>query len=545
MRMLPRKRVLGFLLLSLTVLFVPLAAFGQDYKAPVSKLDLNEGDTVVFLGDSITHQCLYTQYVEDYFYTRFPKLNVRFHNAGVGGAKARDALDRFDRDVAAYKPKYVTVLLGMNDGTYIPYDDKTFQTYKADMTELLGKIRGIGATPILMTPTMYDSRAARLKGGNLDAIAPRLELYNSTLAYYGAWLREVAVETGAGFVDMYSPLNNLTLQARKEDSKFTMIADAVHPGPAGQLVMGFAILEDLSFPRPVSNIRVTLESDKSAKVAGPGGKATNVQATGGGVEFTWAADSLPWVLPPETAVGAKLLRSGHRMSREALEVHGLAPGKYELTIDGTSVGVFPSDRLAAHIELQENNKTPQYQQALQVAELNKQRNDKAVRPLRNEWSQMQMFYRLQRQAKADPNNADTAKKLEDQTKKVDGLEERIAKHEQTAKELDQQIRAAAQPKPRHYRLTRVGDAKVSGRVIFNGKPVGGGEVAFFGPQGEVTRGKTDDEGRFTLGSGRAGVYNVAITGRSIPAKYGAADVTPLRAEIRGSQINEFQFVLTD
>lgn len=27
---------------------------------------------------SITHQCLYTQYVEDYFYTRYPKLKLHF-----------------------------------------------------------------------------------------------------------------------------------------------------------------------------------------------------------------------------------------------------------------------------------------------------------------------------------------------------------------------------------------------------------------------------------------------------------------------------------
>src|SRR6185436_20033885 len=85
---------------------------------PIAKIDLKDGDTVVFLGDSITHQCLYTQYVEDYFYTRFPKLHIHFHNSGVGGDRAADALARFDMDVAAYKPKYVTILLGMNDGGY-------------------------------------------------------------------------------------------------------------------------------------------------------------------------------------------------------------------------------------------------------------------------------------------------------------------------------------------------------------------------------------------------------------------------------------------
>ena len=67
-------------------------------KPLLGKLELKDGDSIVFLGDSITHQVLYTQYVEDYFYTRYPKMRLKFHNAGVGGARAWDALQRFDKD---------------------------------------------------------------------------------------------------------------------------------------------------------------------------------------------------------------------------------------------------------------------------------------------------------------------------------------------------------------------------------------------------------------------------------------------------------------
>src|ERR1700748_1121111 len=63
-------------------------------RQPLATLDLKDGDTIVFLGDSITHQCLYTQYVEDYFYTRYPKMRLRLHNAGVGGSRAWAALLR-------------------------------------------------------------------------------------------------------------------------------------------------------------------------------------------------------------------------------------------------------------------------------------------------------------------------------------------------------------------------------------------------------------------------------------------------------------------
>ena len=129
--------------------------------------------------------------------------------------------------MAAYEPKYVTVLLGMNDGRYRSYNEEIWKTYHDDMTTLIGQLVEIGATPILMTPTMYDSRAALARKRNPAAN------YNSVLAYYGTWLREVAVNNGYGFVDMWGPLNNLTLQERKTSPDFTLIKDSMHPDAPG------------------------------------------------------------------------------------------------------------------------------------------------------------------------------------------------------------------------------------------------------------------------------------------------------------------------
>ena len=226
---------------------------------------------MVFLGDSITHQCLYTQYVEDFFYTRYPKLHIHFHNAGVGGDRAKDALTRFDEDVAAYKPKYVTILLGMNDGGYTNYQQPIFDAYTKGMTTLLDQIAGLGATAVPITPTMFDARAKRLKGGT-NVAEPRDTYYNGVLALYGAWLREMAEERGLGFVDMWSPLNNLTDAQRKKTPDFTMIQDGVHPGPAGQTVMAVAVIEDMVARTQVSQI-----------VIGEKGGQRNATANGGTV----------------------------------------------------------------------------------------------------------------------------------------------------------------------------------------------------------------------------------------------------------------------
>ncbi|MCB1233053.1 MAG: hypothetical protein KDN19_22600, partial [Verrucomicrobiae bacterium] len=152
-----------------TLLFLALGfavpVFAEEGKKPVpatpavptpAPLALQDGETLVFLGDSITHQCLYTQYLEDFFYTRFPDRRIRFHNAGVSGDKAADALARFDDDVAAFKPKIAPILLGMNDGPYDDFNRETFETYAHDMTALIDRIEGIGAKPIVMSPTMFD-----------------------------------------------------------------------------------------------------------------------------------------------------------------------------------------------------------------------------------------------------------------------------------------------------------------------------------------------------------------------------------------------------
>jgi lysophospholipase L1-like esterase len=418
-------------------------------KSPAGKMELEDGDCLVFLGDSITHQRLYTQYVEDFFYTRYPGKRIRFHNSGVGGAQAWDALARFDRDVAAYKPKYVTVLLGMNDGRYQSYNEEIWQTYHDDMTTLVGKIVDIGATPVLMTPTMYDSRAALARKRN------PAKNYNSVLSYYGTWLREVSLQEGHGFVDMWGPLNNLTHAERKTNPEFTMINDSVHPDAPGQLVMAYSIIEDMGLRGGISNIRVTLTEADKVRVTGTGGTATDTISAEGNLSFSWAAKSLPWVIPAEAEIGAKLLHLGHRASREALEVHGLSPGKYELSIDDQVVGTFTNIQLARHIELQANAKTPQYQQALQVVELNKQRNQGPIGKLRGEWGQFQRFARTQRAAKDRPDDEKLAGQLADMEKKIAGMEERVVAHEKEAKEIEDQIFSINQPKPRHYELKRV------------------------------------------------------------------------------------------
>jgi lysophospholipase L1-like esterase len=420
------------------------APAGASFLPIAPRIDLKDGDTFVFLGDSITHQCLYTQYVEDYVYTRYPDRRIHFHNAGVGGDIAQNALDRFDEDVAPYKPRFISILLGMNDGSYRPFDQAIFDRYQAGMTTLLDRIQALGASAIPMTPTMHDARAARM---GPRASEPRDTYYNGVLSLYGAWLREMAQQRGLGFVDMYGPLNQITLDQRRTAPDWTMIKDAVHPGATGQVVMAAALIAD-AFPKTqVCGITIS-QKDGKWVVAVSNGKVTDSSELEKHA-VTIKSNALPWVLPTDAAEGYKLVHAGHRMSNEKFTVRNLSPGSYEVRIDGSPIGKWTEAQLGSGVEIEENAATPQYQQALKVAELNQKRNREFYVKIRGEFAALKGQRNKMNKAAGTPDEA-TAKA--DFEKYHAAMAERVKPLLEGARALEDEIYKANQPVPHRYEV---------------------------------------------------------------------------------------------
>jgi len=309
-----------------------------------------------------------------------------------------------------------------------------------------------------MTPTMHDARAARLRGKPQE---PRDTYYNGVLSLYGAWLREVAQVRGLGYVDMYSPLNNLTLEQRKKEPNYTLIKDAVHPDAPGQVVMATALITDSGVRSAVSGIVVSETKGKMGASAA-GGKVTDLKATDGGVSFNFQASALPWVLPRDAAEGYKLTFAGHRSSNEKVTCRNLKPGKYELKIDGQTIGTYADGQLAFGVEIEANDKTPQYQQALAIAMLNKDRNDQAVHPLRNWWGQLKGKRRQLDVLKGaqTPDKEAAAEALKTATAAFEQWQEQefkpgVEKSIALAKEFEEKIYAANKVPARKYELMKV------------------------------------------------------------------------------------------
>lgn len=75
------RRSLFFALILIWIVALPLEA-GEFF--------FRDGDTIVTIGDSITEQHLYSNYVEMWTVTRIPNWKLTFRNVGIGG-------DRHDR----------------------------------------------------------------------------------------------------------------------------------------------------------------------------------------------------------------------------------------------------------------------------------------------------------------------------------------------------------------------------------------------------------------------------------------------------------------
>jgi hypothetical protein len=87
------------------------------------------------------------------------------------------------------------------------------------------------------------------------------------------------------------------------------------------------------------------------------------------------------------------------------------------------------------------------------------------------------------------------------------------------------------------------DAKVTGTITFNGKPLSAVKVTFhFGD--EFVGAKIKDDGRYTVSRIASGTYKVTVEGKHVPLKFTSDDKTPLVAEIKAGK-NEIDFALSE
>ena len=359
-------KILSCALAATTCGALSLSAFAQ---APFA---LKNGDRVVFYGDSITDQRMYSLMAEQYIVTRFPNLKVSFVHSGWGGDRVSGGgggpIDlRLDRDVTAYKPTVVTVMLGMNDASYRAFDDGIFSTYATGYKHLVEKVikDNPGVRLTLIQPSPFDdvTRPETFPGG-----------YNATLLRDSAFVGTLAGERGAGVADLNTPVVAMLKKANAADptNAAKIIPDRVHPGWGGHLIMAEALLKSWNATSIVSSVSLDASTGKATTVNAKVGKVTS---SNGVVSWSATEGSLPFPLgspDPTNAAPYNLAVASsdfvEALDREMLQVTSLAAPTYILKIDGKPVGEFSNERLAEGVNLA-TLPTPMLSQALLVGKL--------------------------------------------------------------------------------------------------------------------------------------------------------------------------------
>jgi lysophospholipase L1-like esterase len=312
-------------------------------------------DLWVMAGDSITAQRLHTNYIEAFYRTRYPNLNLQFRNSGIGGNRTGNIIARFDYDVAAWKPTIVSIELGMNDVS--GGDDPA--AYVKGMRDLIKKIRDAKAQPVLISSSPVNDGS--LPGKWTSDRCRRIDLYTNAL-------NKLATEEGVVCVDQYHPLLELwgrnnpveasdtvatpsSAPAGAKDAKkkgstgiIQLHGDAVHTGPVGQYTMAATILAALNVDREVSS--ATLKADGTV-VEAKRCKISDASANGGKLSFSRLDECSPWPIDPKSKDAVALLPAIADLSHYMLTVGDLPAGRYEVTIDGKPAATLTEKQLGA------------------------------------------------------------------------------------------------------------------------------------------------------------------------------------------------------
>lgn len=390
---------------------------------------LKDGDRVVFYGDSITDQRLYTTFTESYAVTRFPTAKITFVHSGWGGDRVTGGgggpIDvRLERDVIAYKPTVMSVMLGMNDASYVPFDEKIFNVYADGYRHLVEKVRSEapGVRLTLIVPSPYDdvTQSPKFEGG-----------YNAVLLRYGEFVKKLAGETGSTVADLNTSVVAATKRALELDPKNAsqLNPDRVHPGPSGQLLMAAALLKAWNAPATVTDVQLTVAAN-DVKSTAENAKVLDPAIKDGVTTWTQLDGALPMPINTRDPLITLAVNSSDILSTldaETLKVDGLTSANYVLKIDGGEVGTFSKDQLEKGLNLA-TLPTPMLRQALEVHSLTLEHNN--VHFLR--WRQVQVPFE-------NRHRADAAKAMEG----LDAFEAALVEKQ----------RAAAQPKPHKYELS--------------------------------------------------------------------------------------------
>jgi lysophospholipase L1-like esterase len=202
------------------------------------------GSRLLFIGDSVTdcgrlrpvgrgsREALGAGYVAQastWIEPRQKGRPVQVINMGIDGNTVRDLARRWDSDVLALEPDWLSVMIGIND-VWRQFDgvdaaaavrlDEYWDTYSALLARTRPMLKGL----VLMTPYYVQ--------------CDRTDRMRVMMDEYGLVVKDLASRNGALLVDTQAALDRVLVR-----SDYKAIApDRVHPTPMGHEILAYAFV---------------------------------------------------------------------------------------------------------------------------------------------------------------------------------------------------------------------------------------------------------------------------------------------------------------
>lgn len=171
---------------------------------------------MIFFGDSVTLGVRpgVTE-AQTFAHLVATSLNRTYLNKGIGGNTSSDGLARFQTDVLASNPDYLTIMFGINDAFYsIPV-----ATYKANLLSMVAQAKAANIKPVLLTSNLTQD--------------PSLQ---ASMPPYIQACREAATAQAVPLIDVYAAFCEGAISPG--GSTFAgWYVDTQHPGPSGHQVI--------------------------------------------------------------------------------------------------------------------------------------------------------------------------------------------------------------------------------------------------------------------------------------------------------------------
>ena len=225
-----KRQVFGIAAFAVT--FAASAAFGG--------LCVKDGETVAFLGDSITYFGSQNDGYVDLVKRAFEAkgLKIKTIEAGVPGHESKDMLARLDKVVLRHRPNWMTLMAGVNDVAHLArgQGQPTLERYRENMTAIFDKCAASNVNVIVFTATMFERQ------GDLRTCKE-----NVLQKSYNDWLRAEAKRRGLPVADVNAAMWRARDEEKPVQSLF-LTKDGVHMNAKGQFLLARELLRTMGLP---------------------------------------------------------------------------------------------------------------------------------------------------------------------------------------------------------------------------------------------------------------------------------------------------------